>query len=380
MSDPVNYVRYNHEYERKVRACFIGAGGHSFRNVYPTFRYAPVDLLAICDIDEARARSYARQFGAERSYGDYREMLAKEKPDAVFIVTSYDPDGAIQATRIALEALDAGCHVWMEKPTAASRRDVEALMEAERRNRRFVMTGLKKVFFPTVQKTKEIIDSEAFGTPTSIYVRYPQALPRFEDRGDAVKMLGFLDHIYHPAAILKYLMGPIERFTYEWEPVKGASTATLRFTSGAVGLLHFAAGASGSSPLERLEVVGDNANVVVDNGMRLTYYRRHLRKDYGRAATSIMDEAEAPILWEPEFSLGQLYNNNLFTLGYAQEVRAFCDSVLNGTPAPRGSLSDVLEIVKLFEAFARTPAGVTASLNTNSVERGMTCEATTSAV
>lgn len=380
MTDAPNYVRYNHEYERRVRACFIGAGGHSYRNVYPTFRYAPVDLVGICDIDEGRAKSYARQFGAERAYGDYREMLAKEKPEAVFIVTSYDPDGSIQATRIALAALDAGCHVWMEKPTAASRRDVELLMEAERRNGRVVMTGLKKIFFPTVQKTKEIIDSAAFGKPTSIYVRYPQAMPRFEDRGDAVKMLGLLDHIYHPAAILKYLMGPIERFTYEWEPVRGASAATLRFASGAVGLLHFAAGASGSSPLERLEVIGENANVVVDNGVRLTYYRPHVKKDYGRTATFIMDEDEAPVRWEPEFSLGQLYNNNLFTLGYAQEVRAFCDSVLTGAPVTRGSLSDVLEIVKLFEAFSRTPAGVTASLNPNSVERGTICEATTSAV
>jgi predicted dehydrogenase len=228
---------------------------------------------------------------------------------------------------------------------------------------RFVMTGLKKVFFPTIEKAKEIIGSPAFGAPTSVYVRYPQGMPRFANRGDAVRMIGLVDHIYHPAAILQHLMGPIERFTYEWEPRRGASVATLRFASGAVGALHLAAGISGASPLERLEVIGEDANLVVDNGARLTYYRRCRRPSYGRAASFITDEAEAPVVWEPEFSLGQLNNNNLFTLGYAQEVRAFCECVLTNTPPVRGSLSAVLEIVKLFEAFRATDAGVTAWIN-----------------
>lgn len=363
MSVQADHVLYNHEYDRRVRACFIGAGGHAFRNVYPSFRYAPVELLAICDLDEARARSYARQFGAERTYSDYREMLRMERPEAVFVVTSYDPDGRIQATDIALDALAAGAHVWMEKPTAASIRDVRALIDRSAETRRFVMTGLKKVFFPSIEKVKSIISSDAFGAPTSIYVRYPQPIPPPKDRSDDVKMIGLVDHIYHPAAILQYLMGRIERFTYEWEPKRGASVASLRFTSGAVGALHLAAGASGGSPLERLEVIGEGANVVVDNGVRVTYYRPCVRPAYGRAASYITDDDSAPLVWEPEFSLGQLYNNNLFTLGYAQEVRSFCDCVLTDTPPGRGSLAAVLEIVKLFEAYRAVDAGVTTPIN-----------------
>ena len=64
----VREVRYNFEYERRLRACFIGAGGHSYRNIYPAFRYAPVDLVAVADHAEARARDYARLFGAEGAY------------------------------------------------------------------------------------------------------------------------------------------------------------------------------------------------------------------------------------------------------------------------------------------------------------------------
>ena len=50
-------LRYNFEYDRRLRAGFVGCGGHAFRNVYPTLRYAPVDLVAVCDLNLDRAHT-----------------------------------------------------------------------------------------------------------------------------------------------------------------------------------------------------------------------------------------------------------------------------------------------------------------------------------
>jgi predicted dehydrogenase len=242
--------------------------------VVPAFQYPRVDLVPIGARVVARAAAFARPFGAHRYYTDHQEMLDRERPDAVFIVTSYHPDGRVQATDLALDALAHGAHVWMEKPTAASVAEVRRLIAAADQNRRFLMTGLKKIFFPAIARIKEIIAGPDFGRPASIYIRYPQDMPPFEARGDLRRMTGLLDHIYHPAAIIHYLMGPIGQLSYEWEPVNGSSMTTMRFVSGAVGTLHLAAGASGSSPLERLEVIGAGANVVLENGVKLTYSRR----------------------------------------------------------------------------------------------------------
>jgi predicted dehydrogenase len=359
----VREVRYNFEYERRLRACFIGAGGHSYRNIYPAFRYAPVELVAIADHTEARARDYANLFGAQRAYSDYREMLAKEAPETVFIVTSYHPDGRVQATDIATDALATGAHVWMEKPTVASLAEAYALREASRRAGRHVMTGLKKIFFPTIEKLKDIIEEEAFGGLSSLYVRYPQALPPPGDRADLVKMREFLDHIYHPGAIINFLGGPIERASYEWSSTTGAVVANMRFVSGAVGTLHLAAGQSGASTFERVEAVGQGANAVIENGVHLRYYRRASLPSYGRAASFIQSNEAAPLLFEPEHSLGQLYNNNLFYLGYAPEIIHFCEHVLAGTSLEKGTLEEVIEIMKLFEFFRSAPAGAIASLS-----------------
>ncbi|RWK63388.1 Gfo/Idh/MocA family oxidoreductase [Mesorhizobium sp.] len=355
-------IRYNFEFDRKLRACFIGAGGHSYRNVYPALRYAPVDLVGVCDLDQSRADKFAKLFGASRGWSDHRRMLAEEKPDLVFIVTAYTPNGHVQATGLALEALAAGAHVWMEKPTAATLAEIEELQAASAKAGRLVMTGLKKSFFPTIEKLKDLIGSPDFGKLTSIAVRYPQSLPAPAERGELVRMQSFLDHIYHPAAILNFLGGPIERASYDWEPTTGATFTNFRFKSGAIGSLHCAAGQSGSSLLERVEIVGEGSNAIVENGSKLTWYRRAELPAYGRAASFIQSDDKAALVYEPEHSLGQLYNNNLFYLGYVPEILHLTDAILDGAPLTKGTLEVAHEIMKLFDFYRTAEAGVTVAL------------------
>lgn len=359
----MNTIKYNFEYEKKIRVCFIGAGRHVFNNLLPTIKYAPIDLVGICDVVEEKAAACARLFGANNYYTDYKVMLEKEKPDAVFIITTYYPDGRIRATDIAMDALEAGCHVWMEKPTAASTEEVHMLIEASTRNKRYVLTGMKKAFTPAIDKVKDIISSPEFGRPASIYMKYPEYMPPFEDRKDLPKMFALLDHVYHFGAVLNHLMGKIAHFSYEWEPFNGGSVTSMRFASGAIGTLHMAHGISGSSPLERYEVVGEGANIVVDNGVKVSYYRKSKRPLYGRSISYMVGTETAPLFWEPEFSLGSMYNESIFLEGYIQEVLYFCECVLNSTPPQKGNLEVSLEIAKLFDAYRSTPSGKIALLN-----------------
>jgi predicted dehydrogenase len=213
------------------------------------------------------------------------------------------------------------------------------------------------MFTPAITKVKAIIGSPEFGTPSSVTVRYPQALPPLDKRDDGQAMKGFLDHIYHPAAVLRYLMGPIQRMSYEWSPVTGATTTNLRFLSGAIGMLHLAGGSAEGAPLEHVEVVGQACHVVMDNNVNVTYYRRGNHLPYGRSASFLGDDATAPLHWSPEWSLGQLYNKNIFFLGYVPEIVHFCDCVLNHRRPDRGSLEDSLAIMQLFEAYKQHDAG-----------------------
>ncbi len=351
--------------ERRVRVGFIGCGGHSFRWIYPSLQFAPVELIATCDTRDDRAGQYARQFGARRSYTDHREMLEREDLEGVFIVTGYDAEGRPSYPPLAADCLRAGCHVWMEKPPAATAAEIETLIQVSRETGRFAMVGFKKCFYPAIEKVKEILGREEFGRPWHIYVRYPEALPSEEDKrsltGSALH--AFLDHICHPASILVYLMGPAHSLTYRRAP-SGAGFALLRFAEDAVGCLDFAARQSGTSPLERLEVVGDGANVVVDNGVRLIYYRPggRGRGGYAGALSYIGDDAGAPMLWEPQFSLASMDAKTLALEGFLGEVTYFARCIMEGREPEKAGLADALGIMRIYEAFLQ-PEGEEVALD-----------------
>ncbi len=344
--------------KERIDAGFVGCGGHATRNVFPALQFAPVNLVATADLIEERAKQAARRFGAERFYTDHREMLDKEKLDALFIVTNYDAAGRPRYPRLAIDALDSGCHVWMEKPPASSTDEVRQMMKARDQAGRYVVVGFKKCFTPAVSRVKEITGREEFGRIRTVYTRYPLGIPRVTDElaSGRTPRRSFLDHIVHPMSIVQYIGGPAETLYYEREE-SGGGFGVLELKSGAVACLHFAAGHSGTSPLERLEVIGDRANVVVDNGVKLTYYRPGSRGSggYGKSTDYIGDDSAAPIYWEPEWSLGQLYNKQLFLLGYSPEVSHFAECILPGKPPTKGTLEDALEILKVFEAFYKPP-------------------------
>lgn len=338
-----------------VKVGFIGCGSHAARNVYTALQWAPVDLQAVCDLDLDKAKAFARQFGAHRAYAGAEEMLEKEDLDGVYIVTNYD-QGKPRYPKLAMQCMEAGAHAWVEKPPAWSSDEVRQMMEVEKKTGKFTMVGLKKMFFPANVKAREISRYESFGGLSAIYCRYPEAIPekRDADPTECPGLTGFLDHIYHPGAILQMMAGPVRTVFFRRNNAGGAF-AHLTFDNGVTGCLHLTAGQPMPSPLERLELIGNGENVIVDNGVKLTYYRKGTRGPgtYGNIQNFIGPDETAPIYWEPEFSLGQLYNKNLFTLGYAQETAHFAECIQNGTTPEKAHLQDTLEIAKLFEAFRK---------------------------
>ncbi len=351
--------------EEEIRAGFIGCGSHSFRNVYPTFQFAPVRLIATCDLEIEKARAFADRFGARSAYSDYREMLEEEDLDAVFAVTGYDGRGRPFYPRIACDCLEAGVHVWMEKPPAASCEEVETMERAAEKAGKNVMVGFKKMFFPANEKAKELMSREEFGRASLVSLQYPQYLPTGEELaryagGERVGgVVGFLDHICHPISILVFLMGMPETLHYE-RSFSGSGAATFTYASGEVASLALTSGASRNAGMERTVIVADSGrHVVVDNCVRVSYHRGppyRPGEGYGSAPDFFTGAPEdVTAVWEPEFSLGQLYNKGLFLLGYYNEVNEFARSILEGRSVAKGTLAEARQITRIFEAFSEGP-------------------------
>ena len=343
------------EKTKRLRIGFIGCGGHAWRNIFPALQFAPVELVATCDLDEARARRFARGFGAERCYTDFREMIEKERPEACYIVTGYDREGRPLHAEIAKKCMQLGAHAWIEKPPSRTAAEIDDLIRVSRETGKLTMVGFKKAFTPAATHLKEVIGGERFGRVSHAYIRYPLALMTDADKSDPTsgRYLSFLDHVVHPASLLTYLFGPARRLLYR-QSFNGSGWATLEFGGEVIVALQCAAGQAATSFLERVEVVGEGANITVDNGVKLTYYRAAGRRGPGGygGATDYIGEVEAgPVRWEPEFSLGVQCNKALFLLGYAPEVAEFAQCLLEHRAPTRGGLEHARQVMAIFEAF-----------------------------
>ncbi len=348
--------------EPEIRAGFIGCGSHSFRNIFPTFQFAPVDLVATCDLSLEKAQAFAHKFGADHAYSDYREMLAQEELDAVFIVTGYDEQGRPLYPGIAIDCLRAGCHVWTEKPPAASCAEIDRMRAAAEESGRHVLVGMKKMFFPANEKAKRLAARGEFGQVSLVRLEYPQYIPTTDEFRQYIQenepvrsVIGFLDHLCHPAALLVYLLGMPENLYYQRSPA-GAGVAVFTYGSGAVATLALTHGSARFDGMERTMIVSDaGRHVIVDNNLRVSYHRIP-RLGYGDVPDFYITEPDdTTAVWQPEFSLGQLYNKGLFLLGYYNEVNEFARSILEGRPPAKGTLEQAWQVTRIFEAFAEGP-------------------------
>lgn len=136
----------------KIRVGFIGAGRHATNIVYPSLRYAPLELVAISALEAEETVRAAKTFGAARYYvGGFEEMPEKERNQIDACIVAVSPPAYY---RIILSLLDAGLPVYVEKPAAGSVAEATEIEERAQRAGLPVQVGFMKRFAPAYRMAK----------------------------------------------------------------------------------------------------------------------------------------------------------------------------------------------------------------------------------
>ena len=117
-----------------------------------------LELAALCTRTPDRLAELAQKFNVGKTYRDYREMIADPEIDAVSIVTMWD-----QHTEPAIAALDAGKHVFLEKPMASTVADCQKIIAAAKRSKGILQIGHICRFNPRYRMAKQAIDAGRIG-------------------------------------------------------------------------------------------------------------------------------------------------------------------------------------------------------------------------
>jgi virulence factor len=220
---------------KKVRIALIGAGGRAASTHYPALSdIAQADVVAACDLDENRLHKVCNQFGIRGRYSNYREMIEREKPDAVYAIMPphhlYD---------VAAEIIERGCHLFIEKPPAVTSEQVRQLAILAKKHK--VLTGVtfQRRFSPLIRQGKKLCEKrgQVHTAHASFYKNWVGAAPYYKGAMDMLTCDGI-----HAVDTLRYLCGgEVESISSDSRRLDAGHwnihLALVKFSSGATGLL-----------------------------------------------------------------------------------------------------------------------------------------------
>lgn len=266
-----------------------------------------VKVSSVYDVIEYRSQQLARAHDAKVS-ATADEVI--ERSDAVFITTPNT-----RHVPLALAAIDAGKHVFCEKPLATTIADAETVFEKAQRSNSVFQIGHNRRFAPVYATLKRLL-TETY-QPHSAHVKMNRGeLLKPEWTGDPEVTGGFLyETPIHMFDMMRFLFGEIETLhaigsSHEYNEIDDFSVL-LKFANTMHATLATAADASWLFPFERVEVFCHHATLVTRE-MESLICSSNVE---GHFTSQSMQQTPREEKW-----------------GYVQEDRAFVDSIVSGTP------------------------------------------------
>jgi len=266
----------------KLRIGVVGGGYIVTHRHLPVFqKIEAAEVSAICDKQKSVAENVAKQFGINSHFGSLSEML-KEELDVVDICTPIQTHAPL-----AIEAMESGCHVLVEKPLAMNVKDVDRMYGVSEKKNVKLCVVHQNIFNSAVKKARRLVEEGSVGDLISVDVG------TFVTRDYHVcldknhwchKLPGgiFFETIPHPVYLLQLFLRKIEptcisaeKFHFPW--MKADEIKALIEGEKALGSLV----ASCNSPYH-----GDSLNIVGTKlGLQVDLWARSIIK-YGRRTES----------------------------------------------------------------------------------------------
>ena len=292
----------------ELQAALVGAGNLAKWAHLPNLKKIPhAHLRAVHSSSGARGASYARRFGAAYCCSDYEEILKDAAVDVVLIATR-NPQHAAQA----LAAIEAGKHVFVEKPMALTLEECRELCAAVARTGKQLTVGFNRRFAPFYVEQQKRLARRAGPAVVTCRINSPGISGSYW-MADPAAGGAILGEACHFVDLMYWLLGcePVSVSAYslpagQKDPIgENNMVACFRFADGSIGNLTYATAGSKTSGGERVEVFAQGLGVFTEDFKRLDV------RTSARSGRSSM--------WADK--------------GYAQQLTGFLAAIREGRPA-----------------------------------------------
>lgn len=232
-----------------------------------------LNIVALCDLIPANIADKIAKCGLTtdiKQYTDYKQMLDQEDLDLVAIATESGKHAAI-----ALDCIEKGIHVIVEKPIALSLEDADAIIAAAKRKGVQVSACHQNRFNKSIQKIREAVEAGRFGRlfHGTAHIRwnrgpsyYKQAAWRgtWEQDGGAL-----MNQCIHNIDLLRWMMGDeitevfayTDRLNHDYIEAEDLGIALIKFKNGAYGVIEGTTNVYPANLEETLYLFGEKGTV-----------------------------------------------------------------------------------------------------------------------
>ena len=316
-----------------VKVGFVGAGNLASRVHYPSLdEIEATDLRAISELDEDKLTATADQYDVPGRYTNYRDMLDREDLDAVYVVM---PPHLLHD--IVVDCLQAGKHVFIEKPPGVSTYETEAFAWYAERHDCLTMTGFNRRFIPLLRHCKAVV--EAAGPIHMVSVRFHKYDPDIDGFGFYRGSVSHLtSDIIHAVDSLRWLAGGEVVEVNAHTRALGRAyinvhAALIEFSSGCSGVL--LASRRAGARRHTFEFHGGDVSAYCEDGVEGMIYRDNSDTPEFVRGADLIDDPEA------------LHQRS----GFQAESLHFMESIQAGTQ-PLTNFAEAAKTMRLVDQIA----------------------------
>lgn len=255
-----------------MRYALIGCGRIS-PNHFAAAKANNLEIVGICDIVPENSLDKKLKFELSddtHMYTDYKEMLEKEKPELVAVTTESGKHAAI-----ALDCIEAGCNLIIEKPIALSLADADAIISAAEAKGVKVCACHQNRFNKSIQKIRDAVDKKRFGrmfhgTAHIRWCRDHEYYDRASWRGTWEQDGGALmNQCIHNIDLLRWMMGDeveevvgmTDRLHHDYIQAEDLGVALIKFKNGSYGIVEGTTNVYPKNLEETLYLFGEKGTV-----------------------------------------------------------------------------------------------------------------------
>jgi predicted dehydrogenase/threonine dehydrogenase-like Zn-dependent dehydrogenase len=296
--------------ESKVSVGVIGAGGYVPTMLLPQFKTVGVSFRSIATASGVSAHDVGKRFGFAEAVSSADDVINDPAVNLVVVGTRHDLHA-----ELAIRALKLNKHVFVEKPLALNEEELSEVLDVAINSSAQLTVGFNRRFSPLARQAREFFAGR--NDPLSIVYRVNAGrIPKEHWLQDPVQGGGrIIGEVCHFIDFIVFVTGALPVSVYA-ESVAGSNERavdtdsvliTLRFADGSNGTIAYLSEGDRALAKERIEIFGAGKSFVIDDFRKATSYKN------GREEQTVLRAQDK----------GQL-----------DQVRAVCESVLNGEAAP----------------------------------------------